>query len=99
MADEEDQKHESFELLLAWLNPDRDEAWEKYQEIWDRLLKIFTYCRCRDVEELAGEVIKRVEPQVPKLQQDFVGDPARHFYGVAYKVVLETRRTSTKFSE
>jgi DNA-directed RNA polymerase specialized sigma24 family protein len=99
MADEEDQKQESLETLLAWLDPDRDEAWEKYQEIWDRLIKIFTWNRCKAVEDLAGEVIKRVEPKVPELLKTFSGDPARYFYGVAQILVRENRRTEARFSE
>jgi DNA-directed RNA polymerase specialized sigma24 family protein len=101
MADEEDQKQESLETLLTWLDPNRDEAWEKYQEIWDRLIKIFTWNRCKNVEDLAGEVIKRVEPKVPELMKTFSkdDDPARYFYGVAKNIVRENRRTEALFSE
>jgi DNA-directed RNA polymerase specialized sigma24 family protein len=99
MAAEDDQKQESFETLLTWLDPDRDEAWEKYQEIWDRLVKIFTWNRCKNVEDLAGEVIKRVEPKVSALMKTFSGDPALYFYGVAHRLVLENRRTEARFSE
>lgn len=99
MADEEGQKQESLETLLTWLDPDRDEAWAKYQEIWERLIKIFTWNRCKGVEDLAGEVIRRVEPKVPELLKTFSGDPALYFYGVAQKVVLETPRTEARFSE
>jgi DNA-directed RNA polymerase specialized sigma24 family protein len=101
MADDEPLNHESFERLLEWLNPDRDEAWEKYQEIWDRLIKIFTWNRCRDVEDLAGEVIRRVEAKVPELMETFSedDDPARYFYGVAYNILRENPRTEARFSE
>src|SRR5438094_6942637 len=101
MADEEDQKQESLETLLTWLDPNRDEAWEKYQEIWERLIKIFTWNRCKDVEDLAGEVMKRVEPKVPELMKTFSeeDDPARYFYGVAQILVLEHSRTEKRFSE
>ena len=50
MADDGPNR-ESFEALLTWLDPDRDKAWEKYQAIWDRLVKIFTWRHCRNVEE------------------------------------------------
>jgi hypothetical protein len=101
MADEEDQQREGLETLLTWLDPDRDEAWEKYQQIWDRLIKIFTWNRCKDVEELAGEVMKRVEPKVPELMERFSEgeDPARYFYGVAQMLVRENFRTEAQFSE
>jgi DNA-directed RNA polymerase specialized sigma24 family protein len=101
MADEEDQKQKSLETLLTWLDPDRDEAWEKYQEIWERLIKIFTWNWCKDVEELAGEVMKRVEPKVPELMKKFSAedDPAPYFYKVANILVLENHRTEARFSE
>jgi len=99
MVDQEHEDYESFEALLEWLDPNRDEAWEKYYEIWDRLLKIFTYKRCADIEELAGEVIKRVERKVPELVKTYVGDPKKYFFGVAHKLVLEQRRRNSKFSE
>jgi DNA-directed RNA polymerase specialized sigma24 family protein len=90
-----------LETLLTWLDPDRDEAWEKYQEIWERLIKIFTWNGCKDVEELAGEVIKRVGARVPELMTAFSeeDDPARYFYGVAQILVRENRRTEARFSE
>lgn len=101
MADEEDQKQEGLETLLTWLDPDRDEAWEKYQEIWERLIKIFTWNRRKDVEDLAGEVVKRVEARVPELMKSFSeeDDPARYFYGVARILMLENSRTEKRFSE
>jgi len=99
MADDEPLNHESFERLLEWLNPDRDKAWEKYQEIWERLIKIFTWRLGRRVEELAGEVIRRVEQKVPDLVKKYSGDPARYFYGVAYTMLREVTREEARFLE
>src|SRR5260370_9209517 len=99
MADDDGPKRESLEALLIWLDPDRDKAWEKYQAIWYRLTKIFTLCRCKNVEDLAGEVIKRVEPKVPDLVKTFSGDPTPYFYGGAYNLGLEQPRQEASFSE
>lgn len=102
MADEEDQRdHENLEALLNWLNPDRDEAWKKYEDIRKRLIKIFTWHKLPDGESLAAEVLERVEGKVAEVIQKFSkdDDPARYFYGVARNVALEAFRDREKFSE
>ena len=82
----------AFDSLLNWLAPDREEAGAKYEQIRRRLIKIFT-CRGRsDADELADETINRVTLKVSKIAQDYVGDPALYFYGVAQKVYLESLR-------
>lgn len=83
---------ESFDSLLAWLDPDRDRAAGKYELIRRGLIKLFT-CRGRhDAEELADETINRVIIKAPEVSRDYVGDPGRYFYGVAQKVLLESLR-------
>jgi DNA-directed RNA polymerase specialized sigma24 family protein len=87
MKDQDD-----FNALLAWLDADREEAGKKYENIRLRLVKFFA-CRGRhDAEELADETIKRVTLKAPALAQEYVGDPALYFYGVARMLVLEVFR-------
>src|SRR5215211_4845128 len=82
----------AFDSLLAWLDSDRDQAGRKYEFIRQRLIKIFT-CRGRnDADELADETINRVTLKAAKIAQEYVGDPALYFYGVAQKVYLESLR-------
>jgi DNA-directed RNA polymerase specialized sigma24 family protein len=82
----------SFDSLLAWLDPDRDLAAGKYEQIRRRLIKLFT-CRGRhDAEELADETINRVTLKAPEVAREYVGDPSLYFYGVAQKVLLESHR-------
>ncbi|MDQ3253520.1 MAG: hypothetical protein M3R15_06380 [Acidobacteriota bacterium] len=82
----------AFDSLLAWLDADRDQAGKKYENIRQRLIKIFT-CRGRpDAEELADETINRVTIKAPEVAKEYVGDPALYFYGVAQKVYLESLR-------
>ena len=82
----------AFDSLLGWLDSDRDQAGRKYEFIRQRLIKIFT-CRGRnDADELADETINRVTLKAAKLAQEYVGDPALYFYGVAQKVYLESLR-------
>ena len=102
MADEEDQRdHENLEALLNWLNPDRDEAWAKYEQIRKRLVKIFTWRQCADVESLADEVLERVERRIVEVVEKFSAgdDPAKYFYGVAKNVALESFRNRERFPE
>jgi DNA-directed RNA polymerase specialized sigma24 family protein len=82
----------AFDSLLAWLDPDREQAGRKYEHIRHRLIKIFT-CRGRpDAEDLADETINRVTLKAPDIVEKYEGDPALYFYGVAQKVYLESVR-------
>lgn len=83
---------ESFEALLAWLDPDREVAGRKYEEIRTRLIKIFSCRGCYDAEDLADETINRVAGKLKEIKASFVGEPARYFYGVANKIHLESQR-------
>jgi DNA-directed RNA polymerase specialized sigma24 family protein len=100
MPDESHEDKEKLLTLLTWLSADRDQAWEKYQAIWDRVIKIFVWSRYRNAEDLALEVFRRVEGKMPGLKDTYIGDdPARYFYGVARVLKLEIRREPEKFAE
>jgi RNA polymerase sigma factor (sigma-70 family) len=83
---------ESFDKLLAWLDPNRDQAGKRYEEIRRRLIKIFSCRGCPEADNLADETINRVTQKVRTLAEDYTGDPALYFYGVARKVHLEYLR-------
>jgi DNA-directed RNA polymerase specialized sigma24 family protein len=83
---------ESFDSLLDWLGPDREQAGHKYEEIRRRLIKIFTCRGCNEAEDLADETINRVTKKLRDIEEGFSGDCARYFYGVANKVHLEYLR-------
>ncbi len=92
MKGQSDLTQAAFDSLLTWLDADREQAGKKYEQVRQRLIKIFT-CRGRpDAEELADEVINRVTVKAPELAKDYVGDPSLYFYGVAQKVYLEAVR-------
>lgn len=80
---------EAFDRLLVWLNPDREQAGRKYEEIRLRLIKIFTCRGCVTPEDLADDTINRVARKVPEIAPSYVGDPALYFLGVAHNVCLE----------
>src|SRR6185503_1415928 len=84
---------EAFEKLLLWLNPDREKGGEKYEKIRFRLIRIFSCRGCCDAEDLADKAIKVVESRIDWLVENYKGDPALFFYGVAKKIYLETLKT------
>jgi DNA-directed RNA polymerase specialized sigma24 family protein len=87
-----DLTRESFEALLAWLDPNREVAGQKYEDIRIRLIKIFACRGCYEPEDLADETINRVTNKLEEIEATFIGERARYFYGVANKVHLEYLR-------
>lgn len=83
---------ESFDALLAWLNPNRELAGRKYEAIRGRLIKIFACRGCFEPEDLADETINRVAKKLQEIVSTFRGEPALYFYGVANKVHMEYLR-------
>lgn len=83
---------EAFDGLLAWLDPDRDRAAQKYETVRIRLIKIFSCRGCGEADDLADETINRVTAKLHEIVDTYVGDPALYFYGVANKVYLEYLR-------
>jgi RNA polymerase sigma factor (sigma-70 family) len=80
---------ESFDEILAWLNPDRDVAGTIYVQLRQDLTKIFTWNRCPDPDGLTDEVFDRVAKKVHNVRQTYVGDPKLYFYGVARNLIKE----------
>ena len=82
----------AFDALLNWLDPNRDAAARKYETVRVRLIKIFACRGCSEAEDLADETINRVTSKLSDIQPGFEGDPARYFYAVAKKILLEHNR-------
>jgi len=83
---------DNFEALLAWLDPDRERAGAKYEEIRHGLVNIFNWRGCSDSEDLADETISRVMKKVSEVAATYKGDPALYFYGVAKRLLFEVNR-------
>lgn len=83
---------ESFDALLTWLDPKRDEAGRKYEDIRRRLIKIFTCRRCFEPEDLTDETINRVAKKLPEIVETYSGEPVAYFYAVANNVHKEYLR-------
>jgi len=79
--------------LLEWLDPDRQVAGRRYEEIRRSLVKIFVWRRCSDAEGMADDVIDRVAAKVRDLKGNYEGNPHRYFYGVARNLFREYQKT------
>ena len=86
---------ESFDHLLAWLHPDRDQAGQRYEEIRRSLIKIFAGRGCWEPEDLADETLRRVELHVHDVAPTWINDPVLYFYAVARNVRREFSRRKT----
>jgi DNA-directed RNA polymerase specialized sigma24 family protein len=80
---------EALDKLLAWLNPDRDVAGEKYESIRQTLTRFFEWRRCLPADEHVDETIDRVARRIAGGEQVRTADPRRYFYGVAKHVYQE----------
>jgi hypothetical protein len=89
MKRREPPSEEAFNKLLAWLNPDRNKAAERYQRIQFRLIKIFASKGCVDPESLADETLNAICRKIDWLLANYTGNPDLYFYGVAKKIFLE----------
>ena len=93
---------ESFEEILAWLNPDREVAATMYVQLRHDLAKIFTFRGCADPEGLTDEVFDRVSKKVEEVRPTYVGDPRIYFRAVANNLVkedLKKAKTQISFEE
>jgi hypothetical protein len=80
---------DDFENFLRWLDPDRDKAGEKLAQIQARLVSIFSSRGCIDPEFLTDKTTNIVISKTDWLLENYVGNPALYFYGVAKNVYRE----------
>jgi DNA-directed RNA polymerase specialized sigma24 family protein len=92
MAEQDTITHESFRLLLGWLDANDEAAGEKYESIRQRLIRIFVGRGCHEAEMLADQTMDRVARKITQLNGSYVGEQALYFYGVANKIHLEWLR-------
>ena len=70
---------ESFDEILAWLNPDRDVAAQMYVQLRNDLAKLFMWGRCTDPEGMTDETFDRVAKKVHEVRQTVRGRSATLF--------------------
>jgi DNA-directed RNA polymerase specialized sigma24 family protein len=79
----------NFDLMLVWLNPNRELAAQKYESIRRRVIEILASRGCYEADDWADVVIDRVVSKVDQVIVGFEGDPAFYFFGVTKKVFFE----------
>ncbi len=79
----------SFESLLQRLDPDRERAGGKYENIRRKLIKFFQWNDCFAEEDLADETLDRVAQKLGSVE---VRDVGAFLWGVAKNVVREAGR-------
>ena len=80
---------EAFDALLGWLDPNREVAGQKYEDIRRRLITIFSCRGCAEPEDLADETINRVIRRAQQMVDTYHGEPLPYFITVAHNLYLE----------
>jgi DNA-directed RNA polymerase specialized sigma24 family protein len=80
---------ESFNFFLSWLDPDRDSAGKKFEDIRRRLLAVFGARGYPRSDELADETLKRFIRRLPAMLDSFTGDPLPYLLVIAHRLHLE----------
>lgn len=86
---------ESFEEILAWLNPDREVAAAMYVQLRHDLAKVFLWRGCSDPEGLTDETFDRVAKKVHEVRPTYQGDARLYFHAVAKNLVKEDIKKRT----
>ena len=95
MRRERDPTPEEFEMFLAWLDSNRDEAACKYNRIKLRLVQLFVSRGCIDAEALCDEVLNRVMVRIVEVKEKY-GDALRCCVGFVEFIYQEYRREQLK---
>lgn len=96
MAGAQTLTREGFDALLATLDPDRDQAAEKYETIRRKLIRLFEWRGCEFPEDLADETINRVARRMAEGVEVRSADPFGYFCGVAHLVYKEVWRRAAR---
>lgn len=83
---------DGFDDLLAWLDPNRETAGQRYEVIRAGLIRIFVSKGFSDAEDLADMTILRVTRKLSAIEDEYVGEKERYFHGVARNIVRERWR-------
>ena len=84
----------SFDQFLAVLDPNRERAGRKYEEIRTRIVKFFEWRSCRFPDNLADETLDRIMRKIDGGVE--IIDHINYSYGVARLVYLENYKEQIK---
>ena len=83
---------ETFERLMNWLHPNREEAGEEYQRIRTLLVRKFQALGYHSPDDLADATMDRGgEKLTPERICNWVGAKERYFYRVGYYILQEAK--------
>jgi DNA-directed RNA polymerase specialized sigma24 family protein len=83
---------DSFDGLLEWLDPNRDEAALRYEQIRAGLIRMFVSKGVTDAEFYTDVTVDRVIKKLPQIRDTYVDQPVRYFHGVARNILREAAR-------
>jgi DNA-directed RNA polymerase specialized sigma24 family protein len=86
-----------FDKLLARLAPDRELAGAEYERLRTSLVRFFDARRLPRAEELADQTLDRVANRLEK--GEAIEDLGKYCFGVANRIVNESRRETRKWVE
>lgn len=81
--------HEAFEELLRWLDPDRDRAGDRFEQIRQKLIIFFILGNGLSPEDLIDETFNRVAGKITGDAAAREAKPESYCLGVARRVLLE----------
>lgn len=81
---------EELDALLALLDPDQEKAGRMYEEVRNRLIRLFNLWGCTESESQADETFNRVARKAAEIRER--SNPFPFIAGVARKVFLEWLR-------
>jgi len=87
---------ESFDRLLSVLDPDREKAALRYEQMRRKLAKFFQWRGCSGAEELVDETFDRVARRVDEGVKVWVDDPYSYVRSVATRVAQEHFRSPAR---
>ena len=83
---------DSFDALLEWLDPNREEAALCYEQIRGGLVRMFVSKGLMDAEFYADQTVDRVIKRLPEIRETYTDQPVKYFHGVARNILLEAAR-------
>src|SRR5687768_4349440 len=84
--------NDSFNALLEWLDPNRDEAALRFEQIRGGLIRMFVSKGLMDAEFYADETVDRVIKRLPEIRENYTDQPVKYFHGVARNILREAAR-------
>ena len=81
---------EGFERLFAFLDADAERAAAKYEQVRQRLLKLFAWRGATPASEFVDRTVERVIRRISDGGERSVAEPYQYFYGVAMAVLRES---------